>query len=256
MKKRILFFLSLFLVLFLLIPEVRVLADNTSKLVIEDDAELLSEEEEEKLRRVMKPILEYGCVGFKSIKRNNRSVSAFAEDWYLETFGKTDGVLFLIDMDNREIYIYSGNSVYRTITKSRADTITDNVYRYASRNQYYECAAEAYREIFTLLEGGRIAQPMKYISNALLALIIAFLINFIIVRNVTKLKAPKEKEILEGARVYFDASQGTAEFTHTTRKYDPIQTSSGGGSGRSGGGGFSGGGGGGGFSGGGGGHKF
>ena len=255
MRRKILLLLIPMLLVGMLFPALRVSAAENGKLVISDGADLLTEDEEQSLRSVMEPILEYGCAGFCSVSSNPGSAPAYAESFYLRTFGKTDGVLFLIDMDNRKIYIYSGNRVYQTVTKTRAETITDNVYRYASKNQYYECAAEAFREIHTLLEGGRIAQPMKYASNALLALILAFLINFIIVRSVTKLKAPREKEILEGAKAYFNTAPGTAEFTHKTKRYDPIQTSSGGG----GGGGFSGGGGGGGgggFSGGGGGHSF
>lgn len=88
----------------------------------------------------------------------------------------------MIDMDNRNIWIHSNGAIYRTITKSYADTITDNVYTYASAQDYYGCASEAYTQMATLLAGRRIAQPMKYISNALLALIIALLINYFVVR--------------------------------------------------------------------------
>ena len=256
MKKRIFLkllpVLSLFLLL--LVPH-PALAASEGQMAVRDDAELLTDEEEAALLEVMQPITAFGNIAFQSVPEggNPSSADAYAKSCYQNLFGLTDGAVFLIDMDNRKIYIYCQDAFYKTIPSSRSETITDNIYKYASRGEYYECAAEAFREIYTLLDGGRIAQPMKYVSNALLALIIALLVNFIIVRTVTRLKAPRQKEILEGARANFEGGEGNAQFSHQTRRYDPIQTSSGGGGGRSGGGG---GGGGGGHSGGGGGHSF
>ncbi len=248
---------SIFVFVAAFLSPLNVSADTDGRMEISDDADLLTAEEEQALLEVMKPVTEYGNIAFKSVPEggNGSSAAYFAEKYYQKTFGLTDGAVFLIDMDNRKIYIYCQDAFYQTISSSRSETITDNVYKYASRGEYYECAAEAFREIHTLMEGGRIAQPMKYVSNAFLALILALLVNFIIVRSVSRLKAPRNKEILQSAKVYFEESEGTAVFTHQTKKYDPIQTSSGGGGGRSGGGGggFSGGGG---HSGGGGGHSF
>lgn len=256
MMKRIISLLSaLFLVLAACMIPLSAYADTPGKTVISDDADLLSPEEETALLSVMEPITSYGNIAFASVpeKGNPGTADAYAERFYQNTFGLTDGGVFLVDMDNRKIYIYCQDFFYEIITTNRSETITDNIYKYASRGEYYECAAEAFREMNTLLEGGKIAQPMKYVSNGLLALILALLINFIIVRSVTKLRAPRQKDVLAASKAFFEGSEGTAVFTHTTRKYDPIQTSSGGGGGRSGGGGgFSGGG----HSGGGGGHSF
>ena len=258
MMKRICSVLALLtLILAALFFPVRASADGSGRMVISDNADLLTDEEEAALLQVMEPITEYGNIAFASVpeKGNPGTADDYAESFYQNTFGLTDGGVFLVDMDNRKIYIYCQDFFYEIITTNRAETITDNTYKYASRGEYYECAAEAFREMNTLLEGGRIAQPMKYVSNGFLALIIAFLINFIIVRSATKLRAPTQSEMVENARVFFESSEGIAVFTHQTKRYDPVQTSSGG---RSGGGGgvFSGGGGGGGHSGGGGGHSF
>ena len=238
--------LSLLLLLFLPFT-----AQAAGQPLISDDAELLTAEEEKALLSVMEPITAFGNIAFKTVSENSTSADSFAKSFYQSSFGLTDGAVFLIDMDNRKIYIYCQDAFYQTISSSRSETITDNVYKYASRGEYYECAAEAFREIYTLLEGGRIAQPMKYTSNAFLALILALMINFVIVRMVTRLRGPRQKEIVENANAYFEGGEGSAVFTRTTKRYDPIRTSGGG----SGGGGHSGGGGGG-HSGGGGGHSF
>ena len=218
---------------------------------IEDDAELLTDEEIAALAETKKPITENGNVGFKSVSYNNQDTNTFAKQFYREIFGKKSGILFVIDMDNRNVYIFSDGAVYRTITRSYANTITDNVYRYASSEQYFDCANEAFIQANTLLEGGRVMQPMKYISNALLAVIIALLLNFAWVCYFSKLKNPSTKDIMRSLDSHFEHTTPTAVMTHETKTYDPQDSgsSSGGSSGGGGGGGSS-------SSGGGGGHSF
>lgn len=220
---------------------------------VNDEADLLTEEEEEKLLEEMKAALYYGNIGFLSVNENSSTAAELARSYYISTFGETDGSLFLIDMDNRKIFIFSGGKNYNVIRKSRADVIADNIYSYASKGQYYECASRAFSQIVTLLEGGRIAEPMRYIGNALLALLLALLVNFIIVNSLSRVKKVRTAELISVAERRVNVGTPRGRYTGETKKYDPIETSSGGG-GFSGGGG--GGGGGGGFSGGGGGHSF
>lgn len=219
--------------------------------IIEDDADLLTDSEEAALVSDMDDITEFGNVAFKSIDTNYTSAPSYADSYYHEQFGKTSGTLFLIDMDNRKIYIFSDGDVYKIVTKSRAETITDNVYRYASNGDYYSCASEAYSQIYTILSGNAIAQPMKYISNALLAILIALLVNFIIISRVSRLRRVGIGPMIHAARSSFRYTQPDVRFLNETKRYSPVQRSGGGGGG---GGGFSGGGGG--SSGGGGGHSF
>lgn len=216
---------------------------------IEDDANLLSDNEEELLLNEMIKITEYGSVAFKSIDMNATSTANYIKNYYYDMFGSGSGTVFLIDMDDRNIWIYSNGDIYDVVTSSYADIITDNVYEYASDGDYYECADKAFSQILTLLEGKEIAQPMKYISNILLALVLAFLINYIIVRSVSRTKKVKEGEILQYINHQYQFLNPSIEFVCTTKEYSP---QSDGGSGGGGGGGSSGGGGGGG----GGGHSF
>ena len=149
-------------------------------LLIEDDAKLLSEEEVEKLKKKMKPLTKYGHIVFKSISYNPKySTESFANDYYYSKFGNESGTIFIIDMDKRMIYIVSAGENYKTVTKRKAEIITDNIYRYASRQEYYECAAKAYDQILTILDGGKIAEPMRHASNAVIAIVLAFFINIV-----------------------------------------------------------------------------
>ena len=269
-------YLLLFLSVFLLAKNVYAeeIEKNNSELgyriVLEDDADLFSDEEENKLKDIMTSLTEYGNIAVKTININNSSSTDFyASNYYHQLFNNESGTLFLIDMDNREIYIFSDGSNYRVITKQKAYIITDNVYRYASSGDYYKCVDEALSEISTLLSGGKILEPMRYISNIILSLTISAFVTFGMARWFTRIKLPTSKSIMKKCNVNFNVNSIEVAKIGSHSVYSPISysdssysgsgSSSDGGfsSGGSSGGGFSCGGfSGGGSSGGGGGHRF
>lgn len=219
---------------------------------VEDKAGLLTDEQLKELAQVMQEITAYGNAAFLTTDQNASSTEELARSYYKERFGTDSGTLLVIDMDRRNIWIHSDGAVWKVVTSAYADTITDNVYRYASRGDYHGCAREAFEEIYTLLKGQRIAQPMKYISNAVLAMILALLACYGMVIHSTRLDRPKRSVILADVRRSFRCSELKAVHTHQTKIYDPAPK---GGSGVSRGG-SGGSGGSGGRSGGGGGHRF
>ncbi|MCM1159454.1 MAG: TPM domain-containing protein [Bacteroidales bacterium] len=223
--------------------------DTGYRVVIEDDADLLTEQEESELALQMQELTLYGNAALKTIADNFGTTESYIASYYRSTFGNDSGTVFLIDLDNRNIWLYSDGAVYQTITRSRADTITDNVYTYASDGQYFLCASKAFEQEETLLRGGRIAQPMKHVSNALFAMVIALFINYFVVQIFSRTRELSDSELLAGMSAVQDLEHVKGEYKTTTSVYSP--TSSGGRGGRSGGGG-----GGGGRSGGGGGHSF
>lgn len=228
-------------------------ADNGYMVIIEDDADLLSSGEEKQLLAAMSDITVYGNVMFKSVEYNPYSTEVLARATYKDNFGAESGTLFMIDMDNRYIYIFSDGAVYSIVTDSMAEIITDNSYMYASDGDYYECARFAFSQIKTILDGNRIAQPMKYISNGLLALATALLINFGFFTTMASVKKARNRDVLKAADSYFSNTNVEVTELGTTKSYSPVSSGSSGGSGGH----SSGGGGGGGHSsGGGGGHRF
>ena len=224
------------------------------QVIIEDDADLLTPSQEDDLADEMKEITRFGHALFKTIDQNTLSAEEFARNFYRQTIDTESGTLFLIDMDNRMLWIHSDGDVYKTITTSYANTITDNVYRDASKKDYYTCASTVFSQINTLLAGNHILQPMKYTSNLLLALILALLITFLFVSSQARLKKPKQKELMSHIDHYFNIRTKHIYFSHISTVYSP--ESSGGSSFGGGGGGSSSGGGGSSSSGGGGGHRF
>ena len=226
-------------------------ADSGYVIYLEDRADLLSVQEETELLETMRLIAEYGNVAFVSITENPyHDTGSYAEEYFYEHFIYNSGTIFLIDMDERMIYIYSNGEIEETITTAYANTITDNVYTYASDGDFYTCANKAFEQIHTLLLGKPIAQPMKYISNALLAIVLALLINYFIVMASSHSKKANNAELLSGIHTKVNVLDPTSHFIHQTKRYSPQNKDSGSSSGgsRSGGGGGS--------SGSGGGHRF
>lgn len=189
----------------------------------------------------MKSITEYGHAIFLTVAENPySSANSYARNFCLDTFGRQSATVFIIDMDTRYIRIYSQEAISYIITDDYSETITDNVYTYASDMEYYTCASTAFKQMTSVLEGKRIAQPMKYICNALFAVAIALLVNYFIVMGVSRSKKPSTKQLVNSTYSKVEIYNARANFTNQTKRYSP--QSSGGGGGHGGGGGGGGGG--------------
>ena len=242
------------------------------KAAVVDEEDLLNEEEEEKLSVQLQDLTQYGNALFLSCKQYDTDETLeFAKNWYYGYFGNESGTIFVIDMGARKIALYSAGANNEIIRREEGYVITDNVYTYASAGEYYQCAASAFDQVGRLLEGGKIARPMKYINNALLALILAVLINYAIISTqASKRRISRDK--IFGDEKYVPSVKGTNWSVSKSVKVFSFTgfctilarfiiqailegSSSGGGGSSSGGGGFSGGGGGG-ASGSGGSHRF
>ena len=215
---------------------------ETNYSVIMDDREdLLSDRQETDLLSYMTPLTKYGNAAFVSIKCNSMT-SSCANSYYHEVFKQNSGTIFMIDMNHRIIYIFSDGANYNMITDNKAEIITDNVYTYASDGDYYSCAQKAFEQIGTVLDGGKILEPMRYITNMFLALFLGFLICFVIViitslNKKTSIRDKRKNYIYNLALANFVATENG-----TTKVFNPVIDSSTGSSGFSSGGGFSGGG--------------
>ena len=80
-----------------------------------------------------------------TINDNNKSSAmAYADDFYdYNDFGKGttfDGLLFLIDMDNREMWISTTGQAILMYNDDRIDNILDTAYTYISSEKYFNCA--------------------------------------------------------------------------------------------------------------------
>jgi uncharacterized protein len=184
--------------------------------------------------------------------------SQAAEQYAIQHYGNDAAVVFMIDMYNRQIYVYSNGDALKTISKADARAITDNIYKEASKGDYYGCICKAMDQILGKCQGQKLARPVKHITNAMIAILVGILINYLIVvssrraryerrtKGSVSVNASRRAPILPGIGL------AGAILLSSMKVYHDSGSSSGGGIG--GGGGF--GGGGGGHIGGGGGHSF
>ena len=120
--------------------------DETEK--VYDFANLLSDTEEVMLQESIKKFIDsYDLdMAIVTISTNNkRSTQVYADDFYdYNYFGKNDtcdGLLFLIDMANRQIYISTTGKAQLVYDDARINSILDDTYNYISKGKYYDCAS-------------------------------------------------------------------------------------------------------------------
>ena len=212
---------------------------------IDDYADYLSEDEENRLVKDMEPITHYGNVMFLSYTYEDECYGAIGADteyYYLNNLGPyTSGIVFSVNPD--DIYIYSEGKMYDIVDKKYAYTITDNIYTEAKDDNMYNCSAHCYQMIKDVLEGRRISQPMKYICNTLLGIMISILLCFLYIHYRSTMEGVNPAEMIKYSTKHFSYDSRETELLCTTKRYAP-SSSSGGGSHGSHGGGHHGGGGG------------
>lgn len=201
--------------------------DTGYHIYIDDKADLLTDDEEDALLENMEAITTYGNVAFISILQNPYyDTDDYAKNYYKTYFGTESGTILLIDMQERYLHIFSNGAIYKVVTTSYANTVTDNVYRYASNGDYFSCANIAFSQIYSLLEGHRIAQPMKYISNALFALLLAMLFNYCFVMFFSKARKVGNRQLLENIDTKVEIKNPSVRFLQQTKKYSPRDSGS------------------------------
>ncbi|MBQ9195991.1 MAG: TPM domain-containing protein [Clostridia bacterium] len=250
MKKR---FFALLLSTLLTLALFSARADSGYTVSVDDEAGLLGSLEIELLAQDMAKLTAYGDAAFWSTNAPG-TVDVLAEqyfDQHISPQRSHSGVVMVIDMNSREICIFTRGDLEKKVGRAGAYAITDNIYRYASFGQYYRCAQEGFNQVYALAEGQRIFSPMRMICNLLMAVSAALIAAFLIVRHtsVQALRAPDKQEMKTQVDLQI-LDQRLIKSTRHRRESAVVVTGGGGGHG---GGGFSGGGhsGGGGFSGGG-----
>lgn len=204
-----------------------------------DEEDWLTDSEKSKLLKQLIPITEFTNVVFLTDNNNSNYSEYYSESLCVRTmqshFGMDEtAVIYLID--NEYDYIASQGSARRVISSSKANSITDNVYRYSADEEYYKAATEAFSQIDALFNGRKIAEPMKYISNTFIALFIALLVNYLIVNSRSKLKQASVNEIVKNSVADLNIHDVGVQHLRTDRRYSPRSSSSGGGGGHGGGG--------------------
>ena len=215
------------------------ITSNNYSIIIEDDADLLTETEEQQLRTQMEVLTEFGHVMFKTTDTANGTSSLrYIQNYYYSKLGNRSGVAFYIDMNKRQVCACATGGLDKIITSSKCDTIMDNVYTYARKGDYYGCAKETFSQMDRLLNGGRIAESMKYYCNAILSIMISLFVSYGFYILISGNRKASQGDLINECTVSLEHSPIEVAKTGSHRVYSPVSDSSSSGGGGS----FSGGG--------------
>lgn len=86
---------------------------------------------------------------------NGKSSMEYADDFYdMRTADDSDGILVLIDMDNREIYVSTCGKAIRYLTDVRIERVLDAGYTYVSDGDYAACLSAMLQKAAYYYEAG------------------------------------------------------------------------------------------------------
>ena len=211
--------------------------------VLDDSADFLTDSQENSLQKQLYDLTAYCNVAFVTTTGHSKSSTEdFAADYFDDVFGPhANGTIFVIDRCLNEIYLYSDGQAHKIITNSRARSITDNTYTYARDKDYYTCAYKVFAQIETLMQGKRIAEPMRYLCSALLAIVAALFLNLFFALWSSRSHKADRRQVMTGLYAQMQINNPRTQFIRQSRTYSPVSSGSSGG-GHSGGGGGGGGG--------------
>lgn len=179
-----------------------------------------------------------------TINKNNKSSSeAYADDFYdYNDFGIVSdhtGVLFLIDMDTREMWISTTGKAISMYTDARIDNILDECYYYISDEKYYFTAnafiSEANRYANKGIPSGtEVEMEFEFIPVVVTGAFFCFIFSLIFVlfnkaKHTTIHKATEAGHYLVKNSFVVTDSKDVFVSTHTNKIYDPPSSSSSGG---------------------------
>ena len=211
-----------------------------------DFGNLLTDKEEEKLYKEIKNVIDSSSLDFAivTISENVKdSARDYAHDFYdYNLFGK-DGLLFLIDMDTREIYMSTKGSAVSLFPDSRMAPILENVYgKVASKDYYSACSTfvtsigqfigigeASVNEDIVINDDGTVSKNLHLLEIFIFSLIGTGIIIFIMISmNKMVNVATSSKEFLNKETMKIDDISETFLGSHVSKT--PKSSSSSGGS--------------------------
>lgn len=138
------------------------------EIFVYDQADLLTAQEEEELERLAKEYSENWNMNFLVVTTEDtegKSSMEYADDFYDACFpeaSEEDGVLYLIDMDNREIYLSTSGEAIRYLTDSRIDRILDEAFEKVADGDYYGTFVEFFENTEYYLRQGIPSNQYNY----------------------------------------------------------------------------------------------
>ncbi|MDO5448576.1 MAG: TPM domain-containing protein [Clostridia bacterium] len=235
-------------------PFLDLMMDEANKYdYVYDFAGILSDSEEKQLSKLAKTKMDESGLYVAYLTYSDaygRSTMDFTDDFYDYYISKfvengsgndVDGLLFAVDMDNREVYINTAGTIAGKISSSKAYDLLDKTYQYASDGDYFKCFEKTTDVTFDYLYPNP-WMPTK--ASLIAAAIVAVVLPLILfaIHNKSN-KVPKASEYLATFSVLSKNDTFLGHREEVIHDFYKQQSSGGGGGHSSGGGGSHGGGG-------------
>lgn len=205
-----------------------------------DFADLYTDSEEEELYKLATEYIDKYNYDFAIVtinENNKKDYVEYADDFYDYNDFKTDGILFLIDMDNRYVYMSTTGDAIKMYSDSRIDRATD-VGSYLASKEYFEGTKQFITRISNYAEAGyakddntskvEIPTSKKLLISAGSAAVITLIVMIILVsKNKLVRKATTADEYLTKKDV--GVISDVLVSTHTTKTRIEHESSSRGG---------------------------
>ena len=209
--------------------------DATEK--VYDFADLFTDEEEQQLyTKITNYINEYNLdLAVVTIDENNKTPREYADDFYdYNDFNQQGGILFLIDMDNRKIYMSTTGQAIKMYNDYRINTALDEVYTYMSDEEYYEGTSSYIDKISNYAKEGiptSNKEEKSLTSSIFMSLLIgligtAIIMAILIFKNKMVRKATTAREYLNKNSIKIQ-NMGEILISSNTTKHEIDHSSSG-----------------------------
>lgn len=135
-----------------------------------DEADLLFDTEEQELQKEIEARIDKLSMDIIVVTIDDaygKSAMAYADDYYDEHgFGYGDsygpGILFLIDMDNREIYLSTAGQAISQFTDGEIDQMLDEIYYWMAEGRWYDACMEFVEQVDLYADNDETAQNGYY----------------------------------------------------------------------------------------------
>lgn len=248
MKKILLLSVVIVLLVCILAPSAA-LADGQK---VYDNAELFTPEETAMLEETIDAyisVFDSDLAVVTITDDQGKTSMAYADDFYDQNgFGK-NGMLFLINMDSRDLYISTSGGMIDILNDDRIDRLLDLQYEYVSNEDYYGAVQRSIEQVESYMDAGPVSgqytQPVSsrnltadWIAiSILIGAGIAGLVVLIIYKQYKKEYKTVPYDYRKEAKLVLNTTIDNLIDTHTTSRYIPPPDSSSGygssGSGRS-----------------------
>lgn len=128
-----------------------------------------------------------------TVSDNYSSPSSYADDFYdYNNFGYDDnysGILYLIDLSNREIFISTTGDAISLYDDRWVNNTLDDLYDYASLNDFYGSAVSFIEESdYYYHSGGVVKKEVNWLLSIIVALIVPSVVVWIMISSHKKIK--------------------------------------------------------------------